>query len=151
MNIAKLCRRNVVTVKPSDELTSAAEKMREQHIGYLVVVEPVLEGSSYRPIGVLTDRDIVIAVVARGIDPRSLKVGDVMTHKPTVVAVTAALEEALQHMRRLGVRRLPVVDARGQLVGVLSLDEVIDALTGELQDVAASIRNEQRIESALRP
>jgi CBS domain-containing protein len=100
---------------------------------------------------VLTDRDIVVAVVAREIDPRTLRVGDVMTREPVVAREEDSSATALQEMRRIGVRRLPVVGEHGRLVGVLSLDDVIDELAAELQNVAGSIRNEQRIEGALRP
>jgi len=102
-------------------------------------------------VGVLTDRDIVVTVVARETDPRSLRVGDVMTRQPVVAAEDDSITTALQEMRRIGVRRLPVVGRRGQLVGVLSLDDVLDGLAAELQNVAGSIRREQQVESALRP
>lgn len=151
MNIAKLCRPDVVTVREFDELTAAAGLMRERHIGYLVVVEPEFADGSLKPVGVLTDRDIVVTVVARQTDPRTLRVGDVMTREPVVAADTDPIDKALASMRRMGVRRLPVVGSRGQLVGVLSLDDVIDALAAEMANVAGSIRNEQRMEGALRP
>jgi CBS domain-containing protein len=151
MNVGSICRRNVVTIRPFDELTSAARLMRENHIGYLIVVEPAVGEAFFRPVGVLTDRDIVVAVVARETDPRTLTVGDVMTRQPVVVKEEDSSATALKEMRRIGVRRLPVVGERGRLVGVLSLDDVIDELAAELQHVAGSIRNEQRIESALRP
>jgi CBS domain-containing protein len=151
MEVAELCHRNVVTIRQFEELTAAAELMRERHIGYLVVVEPVFADGSQKAVGVLTDRDIVVTVVARQTDPRTLRVGDVMTRQPVVVAETDALEKALEAMRRIGVRRMPVVGDRGQLVGVLSLDDIIDALALDLGDVAASIRKAQRMEAALRP
>lgn len=125
--------------------------MREKHVGFLVVTEFDVASQQERPLGVITDRDIVVAVVARETDPRSLRVEDVMTRQPVVVPEGSSIASALQQMRRIGVRRLPVVDYRGHLVGVLSLDDVIGALAGELQDVAGSIQNEQRIEGALRP
>jgi signal-transduction protein with cAMP-binding, CBS, and nucleotidyltransferase domain len=71
MNIRQLCKPNPVTVRAIDDLNSAAEAMREKHVGYLVVVEPGPEDQTFKPVGVLTDRDIVVAVVARGIDPRT--------------------------------------------------------------------------------
>lgn len=151
MNLAKLCNRNVATVRQSDELTTAAELMRERHIGYLVVVEPQVTDGGFKPIGVLTDRDIVVTVVARGTDPRTLRVGDVMTRPAVIATESDSLKTALESMRRIGVRRLPVVGDRGQLVGVLSLDDIIDSLAAELTDVAGSIRTEQRVEAALRP
>jgi CBS domain-containing protein len=125
--------------------------MREKHIGYLVVVEPDVRHNTFRPIGVLTDRDIVVAVLARDVDPRSLIVSDVMSRQPVTISQDAPVSAALMEMRRMGVRRMPVVDQSGVLVGVLSLDDVVEGLAAELQDVAGSIRNERRIEGALRP
>jgi CBS domain-containing protein len=80
-----------------------------------------------------------------------LRVEDVMTRQPVVANESDPVATALEAMRRIGVRRLPVVGNRGELVGILSLDDIIDTLAGDLQHVAASIRNEQRIETALRP
>jgi len=151
MQIAKLCRHHVVTIRPFEEIVDAARLMREQHVGYLVVVEPALGDGGLRPVGVLTDRDIVVKVLARNEDPRALRVGDVMTRDPVVATATDALVDVLPTMRRIGVRRIPVVGSLGELAGVLSLDEVVDTLAGELSDVAGSIRAGQRTEEVLRP
>jgi len=150
MDIGKICSRNVITVRELDELTLAAQLMREKHIGYLIVVRPGIDDRT-APVGVITDRDIVVAVVAKETDPRSLKVGEVMTRQPAVVEEGSSVATALQLMRRIGVRRLPVIDRAGMLAGVLSLDDVLDALAGELTDMSASIRHEIRMEDALRP
>ncbi len=150
MNVGNLCGRNVVTTRKSDELTRAAELMRERHVGYLVVVEPDLADGLDRPVGVITDRDIVVAVVARGADPRALLVGEVMTQKPVTVSESDPIEKALREMRRIGVRRVPVLGSRGELCGVLSLDDVLDVLAEEIGNLAGSVRSERRIEGALR-
>ena len=150
MNIAEIYKHAPVTIRESEDLTAAARLMRERHIGYLVVVEPHLSGA-LQPIGVLTDRDIVVSVIAKGADPRELRVGDVMTRKPVMIDESESLAAALGEMRRIGVRRMPVVGDLGQLLGVLSLDEVLDALAAELLAVAGSIRSELRAEGALRP
>lgn len=146
-NVTDICRRDVVVVRGSDELVTAAQRMREEHIGYLVVVDE----DGRKPIGVLTDRDIVITVIAREVDPATLKVGDVMTRNPVTVRDADMMNVALQAMRAIGVRRVPVVDASGVLTGVLSLDDVLDGLAEELSHVAASIRKERTIEARLRP
>ncbi len=151
MDIGKICNRNVITVREMDELTLAARLMRERHIGYLVVVKPNLLDGTFTPVGVITDRDIVVAVVAKEADPRALKVGDVMTRQPAVVDEGSSVSTALQLMRKIGVRRLPVIGRAGMLVGVLSLDDVLDTLAGELMDLAGSIRHEIKMENALRP
>jgi CBS domain-containing protein len=150
MGIGTICKRIVVTARPFDELTTAAKRMREEHIGYLVVTEPDVCHGGVRPVGVLTDRDIVIAVVAGGADAKTLRVGDVMTESPVTVRESNTVAATLQAMRRIGVRRMPIVDAFGRLQGVVSLDDIIETLAGELGDVAESIRNERRVEGALR-
>jgi CBS domain-containing protein len=124
--------------------------MRKEHIGYIVVVEPDVAQGGCRPVGVLTDRDIVIAVVAGGADPKALRVCDVTTESPVTVKESSSVGAALHAMRRIGVRRLPVVDAFGRLEGVLALDDIIVTLASELGDVAGSIQNELGIEGALR-
>ena len=151
MNVGKICKRNVVTVREFDELNSAAELMREKHVGYLVVIDQNPASGMAMPVGVLTDRDIVVSVLAKDANPRELRVGDIMTRQPVVIGEGRSIASALTELRRIGVRRLPVVGSVGQLIGVLSLDDVFDSLAGELLDVAGSVRNEQLIENSLRP
>lgn len=93
----------------------------------------------------------MIRVIARESDPRSFRVGDVMTREPVLAAVDSSVSSALHYMREIGVRRMPVVDSAGRLVGLLSLDEVLDALAQDLRAVANSIRRELKVEHALRP
>ena len=144
MNVGKLCKRQAVTVTPRQELVLAAELMREKHIGFLVVEE------YGKPIGVLTDRDSVISVVAKRADPSLLTVADVMTRDPTTADEGESVANALRTMRRMGVRRLPVVGSKGLLTGILALDDVLDVLANELAEVSGAIRNEQHIEGVLR-
>jgi CBS domain-containing protein len=151
MNVSQICNRNVVTIRRSDEIPAAARLMREKHVGYLVVVESDSAGAMQRPIGVLTDRDIVVGVVAQDVNPRDLTVGDVMTRNPVVIELTDPIAAAVREMRRIGVRRMPVVGEMGRLAGILSLDEVLDTLSSELQNLAGAVRNERRVETALRP
>ena len=151
MKVGNICRRKAITIRESDDLTAAARLMREEHIGYLVVVEPNPGHATFKPTGVLTDRDIVVSVVGRQADPNTLRAGDVMTRHPVLVEEGSSVGSALHLMREMGIRRLPVVGHAGHLIGVLSLDDVLDALAGELQDIAVAIRNERRAESALRP
>lgn len=152
MNVGQICRRKPVTVGEREDLFTAARLMRNEHIGYVIVAAPdptVREAS--KPVGVVTDRDIIVSVIARGADPAALTVGDVMSRQPLVAREDSSVAWAVRQMRRIGVRRLPVVDMDDHLVGVLSLDNILDALAGELLDVAGSIRNERRVESEMRP
>ena len=151
MNVGEICRRNVATVRPNDDLMTAARLMRERHVGYLVVVEPATAEKTWRPVGVLTDRDLVVSVMAREADARALRVEDVMSRKPVVVMMSDSVAHAVQEMRRIGVRRMPITGDLGELVGVISLDDVVEALAAQLRDIAGSIRTEQVIEKSMRP
>ena len=150
MNVGRVCKHQVITVTPRTELVAAAKLMREKHVGFLVVVEPESGASHGRPVGVLTDRDVVVSVVAKGEDPKQLIVADIMNRGPATVDENESLDLALQTMRRLGVRRLPVVGPRGMLTGIVSLDDVIDVLAREIEEVSGAVQNEQRIEGVLR-
>ncbi len=151
MNVLDLAKTEVVTVRRHEDIMTAARLMRARHVGYLVVVEPMLEQSGDRPIGVLTDRDIVTTILARDAEPRSLMVDDVMTSEPIVVDARMPIEEALRKMRDIGARRIPVTDALGRLSGVLSIDDVLDYFAEQLATVAGSIRKELTIERTMRP
>jgi CBS domain-containing protein len=149
MNVGRLCQREVVTVVEGEELAAAAQLMRARHVGFLVVVAPAEEGRQ-KVVGVLTDRDIVVAVIAREVAARELKVGDVMTRDPLLAEESQPIESVLCLMREAGVRRVPVVDEEGHLAGVLSLDDVLEAMAEQLVNIAASIRSEHRVERAMR-
>jgi CBS domain-containing protein len=148
MTIGTICTHRVITVDRGIDIAAAATVMRENHIGYLIVTDAQSGGSA--PIGVITDRDIVVKVMARDVEPHTLTVGDVMTPEPLTAAEDDGISETLHRMRRLGVRRVPVVGARGQVSGVLSIDDVVDHLVKQLSDVAGSIRNELEVEQTLR-
>jgi len=150
MNVGQICTRRVIMVRATDDLASAARLMRENHIGFLVVVEPSLQEAGFTPVGVLTDRDIVVSVVAREADPRSLRVGDVMTQKPLTVMTDDSIADALEQMKRIGVRRLPVVGDCGILEGVVSLDDVLTTMARDLRSAADAITRERAVESTLR-
>ena len=151
MIVRNVCKRQVVTVTPRTELVAAAKLMREKHIGFLVVVEPEPLTTYGKPLGVLTDRDIVVSVVAREADPKALTVADVMSQGPATVDEGDSVSQAVRTMRRMGVRRLPVVGSRGMLSGVLSLDDVLDVIAGQVGELSGAVHNEQRIEGVLRP
>ena len=144
MNVGSICTRELVTVRPHIDLVTAAQCMREKNVGFLVAVDPQPNTPYGRPVGVLTDRDIIVSVVAGGTDPKMLTVADVMKQYPAMAEETDPLEQALRTMRRMGVRRLPVVGAGGMLTGVLSLDDVLDVLAGELREVSGTVRGTRR-------
>ena len=158
MKTGAICQHAVVTIGASDEVVKAARLMREKHVGYLVVVKTdhVLGPTHQvlglvRPVGVLSDRDIVVAVVARGVDPATLRVGDIMSARPITAREDESVEAALGKMRQFGFRRLPVVTDRDELVGVLATDDVLRALAAETQDLSTTIHRERQIEGMRRP
>ena len=148
MKIGQICRRGVISVAGNADIAAAAQLMREQHVGVLVVYN--LGEEIRRPVGVLTDRDIVLEVVAAKVDATAVKVEDIMTRQPLIATETDELADALQAMRMAGVRRVPVVDVRGALVGILALDDALDVITSLLCDITGSIKSEQRQEWSAR-
>ena len=149
MTINLICNHNVATAAANDGIVDAAARMREEHVGNLIVVER--RGSSVVPIGILTDRDIVVGVVAKRVSPDTLTVGDAMTRELLTVREDDGVEFALREMRGRGVRRAPVVGERGELVGIVSLDDVIQHLATQLGRLADAIRLEQDAEVRARP
>lgn len=149
MTVSLICNHNVATIAASEGIVAAAQRMREEHVGNLIVVQR--RGSAKVPVGILTDRDIVVSVVAKGVPPDSVTVGDAMTHDVLTVREDDGVEFALREMRRKGVRRAPVVGKRGALVGIVSLDDVVQHLATQLGRLADVIRIEQDAEAKTRP
>lgn len=144
-----LCTRTTVIANRSLPLNDAAQLMRSQHVGCLVVVDEAAAGRV--PVGILTDRDIVIAAVAKGLDPRTLNVEDVMSSEPTTALESDTLLDVLGVMRRAGVRRVPVTDAQGTLQGVLALDDIFEVVSEEMGLLAQALTRERKLEPQRRP
>ena len=149
MNVGSICTRRVVTAHPQLDVQAAAELMRQEHVGFLVVVPEQPRGPQ-PPLGVITDRDITIAVVAKRADPAALRVGDVMSIQPVLVGESEPVDVAMRTMRRAGVRRVPVVNSRGEAVGVLSLDDLLEFVAREMENLSGAVRNGRQIEGATR-
>ena len=129
-------------------VVEAAQLMRKHHVGDLVVVEE-RKGRKH-PVGIVTDRDIVVEVVAAGVNPDALKVGDIMGPEVATVRESEGLFEALRFMRGKGVRRMPVVDREGGLVGILTLDDLLSLLAEEMTELAKLVSHERQREAAVR-
>ncbi len=149
MGIGEICRKDVAVAYKPMVLSEAARVMRDRHVGCLVVVEETDRGRI--PIGMLTDRDITVAVVACDLDARNITVGEVMNTNPATVREEDTLVDALRLMRRRGVRRLPVVTREGVLAGIVTLDDLLTSAARELGELAAAIRTEQAEEMRARP
>ncbi len=148
MPIGDICVREVVTATRETTIQQAAQLMRENHVGDLLVVE---QRSGVRmPVGIVTDRDIVVAVVAADLDPAVLSVGDIMGPDLETVQEDEGIFETLNQMRDAGVRRIPVVSEENALVGIVSTDDIVQLLADEMTEVAKLISREQRREMATR-
>lgn len=147
--VGEHCEREVVFGEPQESLVEAARRMRDRHVGAIVVVDGL---ESRRPVGILTDRDIAIGPVAQVAEQvTSLTVGDVMT-APVLSAYEAdSLDSALTKMMKAGVRRLVVVNGAGSVSGVLAVDDVIGHVTGELGRLVSLLAHEGEKEYQRRP
>ncbi|HEY5993639.1 MAG TPA: CBS domain-containing protein [Gallionellaceae bacterium] len=148
MPVSELCNREVVIVQRSSTVQEAAQLMREHHVGDLVVVEK--HDGAQMPVGVVTDRDLVLEVMAPEIDQKSITVGDLVGPRLAAVKESTGVFESIQYMRAQGVRRLPVVDDQGALIGILTMDDVLELLSEELLELVKVVRHEQKKESMYR-
>lgn len=148
MSIGEICNREVVIAERSVPVAEVAALMRQYHVGDVVVVEAM--AGRRRPVGVVTDRDLVVEVMAAGLAPDALKVGDLLGGEIAVVREDEGIFETIRYMRSKGVRRMPVVDREGWLLGIVTLDDLVALLAEEMQQMAALISVEQRHESERR-
>jgi CBS domain-containing protein len=131
--LGKICIKPVVTASTQMTVEEAARAMRAKNVGALVVV------NAGRPVGMLTDRDVTVEVVAQGKDPDSVRVGDVMHKKPMTIREDLGLLDAAKTFARTGVRRLPVVTKTGVLVGVITVDDLIMLFGNEMGHLAGAL------------
>lgn len=148
MPIGEFCNREVIVADRNTSVLEAAQLMREYHVGCLVVVES-LDGPR-RPIGLVTDRDIVVEVVAENVAPETVKLGEIMTGKLSTIRVTDGVYDTLRYMREHGFRRMPVVNELGELAGIVSMDDYLGLLAEEMTELTRLIAREQGRESTLR-
>jgi CBS domain-containing protein len=130
MNAGELCNRDVVTATTDMTILDAARLMRDQHVGCLVVI--ATKDDRIEPVGMLTDRDIVIEIIAEGIDINQVTVGDIMSYAVLKVPEDESIFDTAQRMRARGVRRVPVVSNTCSLVGILAFDDILEMLSEEL-------------------
>ena len=144
MRAGELCSREVYLVRRDDALAEAAREMLQRQVGALVVVEP--RGKTVKPIGILTDRDIVCGQIAKRADLFCLNVGDVMSEDLMTLDENAGVAEAIKRLATAGVRRAPVVNGAGELIGILSFDDLLPAVAAELGGLARLIGKQARME-----
>lgn len=148
MSIGEICNREVVIAERSVPVIQAAGLMREYHVGDVVVVESL--AGRRRPVGIVTDRDIVVEVMAAGLSPDTLTVGDMLGGEVAAVREDEGVFETLRYMRSKGVRRMPVVDREGWLLGIVTLDDLMVLLAEEMGELAKLVAVEHRHETERR-
>jgi CBS domain-containing protein len=137
MSVGRICVRNVDTAELTETVQTVAQRMHDRNVGTLVVVD-----KERRPLGIVTDRDIVVRAVIEHHDPDKVPVWGIMSQLPQTVTEDATTEEALSIMRSGPYRRLPVVDHEGHLAGIVSLDDVLHVLASEFDEIAKLLRKE---------
>lgn len=142
MSLERICSKTVVTISPDATVLEAAKLMHSKHVGCLVVTD------DSRPTGILTDRDIVLKLVASDSKPGETAVKNIMTPNPTMVNVNYDVLDAVRLMRNRGVRRLPVIDEHRHLLGIITMDDVLTAFGAEIGDLAGAVQKEFGLEAA---
>lgn len=137
MTVGKICSRSVDTAAITDTVQAAAQRMQARNVGTLVVIN-----QQNQPIGIVTDRDLALRVLSLGGDPLQITVGQVMTRDPETVHENLEIEDTLRLMRAGPFRRMPVVNAVGQLVGLISLDDILQSLATEFRGVDRLLQHE---------
>ena len=148
MSVGEVCNREVIIGYKTENMTSVAKLMRNAHVGSVVVARR--ENGITQPLGIITDRDLVLEVLAQEVDPNTIYAEDVMSPTLHSVYESDSTWDAISLMRSEGVRRIPVLDDAGSLVGILALDDVVELLAEELSSLASLVGREQRKESISR-
>jgi CBS domain-containing protein len=145
MNIGELCNRETIIVLKDENIVEASKLMRHFHVGDLIVVTKSEDVNI--PIGIVTDRDIVMEVVANNADPKTVKVSEVMSQELVTASEEEGIHECIERMRTYGIRRLPVVDKEGFLAGILSVDDILEFLGEEVDSLIGLFYKEKRSEN----
>ena len=133
MPVGTYCKRPAVTVGPDETARAAAELLDRENLGCLIVAE------KNRPVGIVTDRDLALELLTKRLDPGAVRVKEIAVPRPITVEEDAPVAEAAQIIRRHGLRRLPVVDKKGELVGVIAADDLMQLVVGELVGLANAV------------
>lgn len=148
MSVGYICNREVTVAEKGASIQEIANLMREFHVGNLVITED-REGIRI-PIGIVTDRDIIIELIAQDIPLNSVTAGDVMSTRMVIANEKDEVNDAVKEMRLKGVRRMPVVNDQGALVGIVTLDDLIDLFAEQLRDLADLVGRERSREENIR-
>lgn len=148
MNAGELCNRNAVVADASSTIPQIAQLMREFHVGSVIITK---DSSGLRkPIGIITDRDIVIEMIAKDLPVDSCNAGDMMSYQLVTARENEDVWEVMEEMRSKGIRRIPIVDHRDALVGILAADDLIEYVRDQLDELAGLLGREQNKEKQQR-
>lgn len=136
MSLGNMCRKKIVCVNAGTKVKEAAKLMEQKNIGSVIVV------GGGKPVGIVTDRDILLRVVNKGLDPEKTSVDKVMTKKIVTLREDMGLFEALEKTKKKGIRRFPIVDTKGKLQGIMTLDDILYLLGKEMANVSSIIERE---------
>lgn len=134
MTIGRICIREVFYADPDESASTVARRMRDENVGTLVVTD-----EQNMPVGFLTDRDLTVRVLAEDLDPQATTVSEVMTREPVMVPEDLPIETALTRMKSRGMRRVIVVDEDKKLMGLASLDDILELVIEEMKDIGEII------------
>lgn len=135
MSVGEFCNREVVVAAPDTDMIGIAMLMRQHHVGDIVIVDNA-DPHRVVPLGILTDRDLVLEVLACGIELNEVNAGDIMSRELVTAHEKDGMWHTLRRMRSHGIRRLVVVNDQGGLEGILTLDDIIELLADELSTLA---------------
>jgi CBS domain-containing protein len=142
MNVGEACTRDVYIVRPHEPLLQAIHEMRKRNVGCVIVVEP--RGERVVPVGILTDRDIVAALPEKADVLETAPIGECMTGNPLTLGEDESIVDAMTRLRQRGVRRAPVVAANGELVGIVTTDDLLGIVADQLSSLARLVERQAR-------
>ena len=133
--VGRICTRSVFIADAEETVREAAQRMRKEQVGTLVVLD-----AERRPAGIVTDRDITLRCVAEGLDPETTQIGAVMTAPVLGVPEATPIEDAIRHMASASLKRFVVTDEAGRLAGILALDDVLELIAEESKAIGRLVR-----------
>lgn len=144
MDLMKIASSRAITVPRETSLAEVARLMRDNHVGDVVVTEQ--KAGRLAPVGILTDRDIVMATIAVGAPIEPLLAGDVMTAEVACISADASLIDAIALMKEKGIRRLPLINKDASLIGIVTLEDIMALLSRELTALAQVAERQKEME-----
>ncbi|SER03099.1 CBS domain-containing protein [Nitrosomonas sp. Nm51] len=149
MPVSELCHREVITMQKDESALEAARLMRKHHVGDVIIIAE--EKGIRKPIGIVTDRDLVVEIMATELDPAVITAGDIMKPELATIKENTDVFEVIRYMRRKAVRRVPVINDDEQLVGIVTLDDLLQLLSQELSSLVKLVEREISKEIQQRP